>query len=971
MPRYTYQNAQGRRITLQGDREPTLAELRRMFEEDAQERAQEEQAALPQGVLPTAARAAGRFGRGALELIGRPGEFVTGTIAGTLEKGLGEGLSRGWRALTEADLADSKIQESAGRILEEQGVLKDSPKLRAAAGFVGDVLLDPLSLLGAPGVVRKGLIKGATAVGAGEAATRVLTAPNRAFSAVTAPAAESARQFIAQTTIPGLKQVKEKFIQFPELVGIKGASSLDAQQQRLKADSMRRAAEDRAAERVTSLLKSQGKLSSAQETLLRSDMARALDDPQSDAAERIMADPQLANLMGEIRGYFDDLMKRERSQGLMPTTFTLPMGKLKSLVGSLSPDQQQSLTAYFRAGSPLTDPTLQRVATAIEKRITSPGASKKMLYDPATFTLSRQTPQGQRTKKLQVQFSTVGENYVPGYAAKTGEGPVIFKPFKLTLNEARKKNISLADALDIPGSTMEADITKILLKRTINSVKAEESLRYAKELADTYASVPGGRTLRASVQKELRAIPGAAQLADMRLPEAVATDFEKTIARMSNSREVEGLYTRGLKLFKALVTSADVPRYPLVNALGNFGNMYLAGMSPTDVLTGYGKAVRQLRGAGLDRVLKNTNANDIFKVAGLADADVYRLAREQNVIGRASGFASEFRAPDEITGAGKLLSGRYNPLNPENAAFRTLREGGQALVEDPAKFALFVHELKQGKTADQAALAVKKYLFDYGELTDFEKNNITGLIPFYTWTRKNVPLQLGSLLMRPARVSNQDRFVDLMDDLFADEQTPVDETLLPSRLTAPGTFRIGATGRGRLRLPIYDVALPGTITDEALSGSPDALLQMLNPAYRAVATGLFKRNLETGEDLRTGVSKATPAAVLLRQLGLPSPAIATPQGLVQSRLSKGLMRELPVPTLPRQLTMETPDEATWSPLQRLILSSSGVGGTEITPQVRVEGARERQRRYRAILNQLRDQAMLEALEAQDAENDIP
>jgi len=409
-----------------------------------------------------------------------------------------------------------------------------------------------------------------------------------------------------------------------------------------------------------------------------------------------------------------------------------------------------------------------------------------------------------------------------------------------------------------------------------------------------------------------------------------------------------------------------------VNALGNFGNMYLAGMSPAEALSGYARSVRRLRGAGLQGVLRNTESNSIFKVPGMADADVYEMARQQNVIGRAAGFASEFQDPDRLTTGARLLAGRANPLSPDFAAYRALRETNQAVVEDPAKLALFVHELKQGKTVDQAALSVKKYLFDYGELSDFEKNNITGLIPFYTWTRKNVPLQLGSLALRPSRVSNQDRFVDLVDELLADEYATPDETLVPSRLKEPGTFRIGATGRGKLRLPIYDINLPGAVIDDTLQGSPDTLLGMMNPAHKTVATLGFKRNLETGEDLRYGTSKATPVATALARAGVPTDApligpltaIETPQGFVQSRLSKGAMRELPMPTVLRQLIAEAPEDATWTDLQRIILGASGLGATELTSETKTEGARELQRRYRDLYNRLRDDARLRALRAQ-------
>ena len=50
---------------------------------------------------------------------------------------------------------------------------------------------------------------------------------------------------------------------------------------------------------------------------------------------------------------------------------------------------------------------------------------------------------------------------------------------------------------------------------------------------------------------------------------------------------------------------------------------------------------------------------------------------------------------------------------------------------------------------DQAAIHVKKHLFDYDNLSKFEKEFMRRGIPFYTWTRKNLALQLQTLSTKP------------------------------------------------------------------------------------------------------------------------------------------------------------------------------------------------------------------------------
>jgi hypothetical protein len=52
---------------------------------------------------------------------------------------------------------------------------------------------------------------------------------------------------------------------------------------------------------------------------------------------------------------------------------------------------------------------------------------------------------------------------------------------------------------------------------------------------------------------------------------------------------------------------------------------------------------------------------------------------------------------------------------------------------------------------DIAADTVKQSLFDYGDVSKFERDVFKRVMPFYTWTRKNIPAQLKHLVLNPQR----------------------------------------------------------------------------------------------------------------------------------------------------------------------------------------------------------------------------
>ena len=74
-------------------------------------------------------------------------------------------------------------------------------------------------------------------------------------------------------------------------------------------------------------------------------------------------------------------------------------------------------------------------------------------------------------------------------------------------------------------------------------------------------------------------------------------------------------------------------------------------------------------------------------------------------------------------------------------------------VENNARLALFIDRLAKGDNIEDAAQMVRKALFDYADLSPFEKQTMKRMFPFYTWTRKNIPAQLHAVLQHPDRAN--------------------------------------------------------------------------------------------------------------------------------------------------------------------------------------------------------------------------
>jgi hypothetical protein len=100
-------------------------------------------------------------------------------------------------------------------------------------------------------------------------------------------------------------------------------------------------------------------------------------------------------------------------------------------------------------------------------------------------------------------------------------------------------------------------------------------------------------------------------------------------------------------------------------------------------------------------------------------------------------------------------------LTPRHPRFRKAAEkfGGYAAWGETFSRAWhFLARKSQGVSDLDAALSVKKHLFDYSELTKFEREVMTRSVLWYQWTRKVIPRLFGDFLESPSRMAFLSRF---------------------------------------------------------------------------------------------------------------------------------------------------------------------------------------------------------------------
>jgi hypothetical protein len=365
------------------------------------------------------------------------------------------------------------------------------------------------------------------------------------------------------------------------------------------------------------------------------------------------------------------------------------------------------------------------------------------------------TPKGQR------QAKKFAKNREP--AMQPGEFGAAEKRIFQTGKEAQEAGVDVS-----------RDVSEAMAKRVADHVRKISEYDFVRRAADEYGVTP--KTSKQVNMVKPRGPNGKGGLGFKRVThEALQNDKHPTYVPPQVADAIEGvsrLYKNPEefgKFFEAVnkaqnpwkfVNTVLNPTHHLRNLIGDSFNSFLGGVKNPESYRRAGKMVAGSEG-GIGAGGQHFSYPEIWNLYSKKGAK--------------SGFIRE-----EFGSA----SARKNPFTRLEENVREFSEKR----EDWVRGAHFIDKFKkymdeQGpvsnsqkhKIADQAAsdaaADTRKWLIDYGDFTPFEKKYAKTAQPFYSFMRKNIPLQLEAAFMQPGKLAALPKAKDAVSRSMGKEPT--------------------------------------------------------------------------------------------------------------------------------------------------------------------------------------------------------
>jgi hypothetical protein len=230
------------------------------------------------------------------------------------------------------------------------------------------------------------------------------------------------------------------------------------------------------------------------------------------------------------------------------------------------------------------------------------------------------------------------------------------------------------------------------------------------------------------------------------------------------------------------------------------------------------------------------------------------------------------------SGVGEMANarGRIKEGIFANKLTRGSQRIGQEWVEGPARLSLALHSTRNGGTAIDALQAVTRVHFDYSQVSNFDEQ-AKRIIPFWTFTSRNIPLQFTQMWMEPKMYL---RYQSLVRNFQNTSPLPEDT---PEYMKNAGAFNTGLTTPGWL--PGADKGMPILAQpDLPHLRLQDDILRMTAPLrgenmgqalsdVNPIFTAPFEYML--GEDFFTGQKYKNTDVSQTTNLGAPLAAVAS------------------------------------------------------------------------------------------------
>lgn len=425
----------------------------------------------------------------------------------------------------------------------------------------------------------------------------------------------------------------------------------------------------------------------------------------------------------------------------------------------------------------------------------------------------------------------------------------------------------------------------------VNQLK-RETARRGRARVGNMEFVPASKVQNPIVQRWLK--EQGIKNTDILLPAPIA-DALSTLNKFTGSPDkaidMLRLYDRAMSGWKKAVTVYN-PGYHVRNMFSDFFMNVAAGVA--DPLA-YERALRVIRNrfehnldvlgeVGQDAVQLSTKAakkgsRQFVEIAGqrLTPADVWTL------YARYSGAKSgQVRAElTNILERATVKAGQGNLATRIGSAATRFSEGR----EDYMRLAHFIDYLdrqatsrglvlKQNgvltgeaqKLAQEVGDRVRFYNLDYGAKTDFERAFMSRAIPFYTYLRRNLPLQVQLLFTQPGVIARYPRYLQLFEGLVGNPEEDDSTVLIPKWVQQSFPWLLETESRRQsgplgMLLSAFGVNDEGGAAVMPLSNMlPIGSLTELSPILDPLAEGRMPRFGEVQQGLRQPMSSVTPFA---------------------------------------------------------------------------------------------------------------
>jgi hypothetical protein len=501
----------------------------------------------------------------------------------------------------------------------------------------------------------------------------------------------------------------------------------------------------------------------------------------------------------------------------------------------------KSLNNEIKALSKQTDIPVNELKAKIFQDIETANLSDDAIGQLEQRIVAQNRARLEQQQAAGIEVGDLGETYMPHIATKEADD---------ILNNTGIKNFfGIRPSAKTPqGVAREIDgtVAEINAKNIYGTTKFfQDDPAIALGIADFNAAqaIAGRKFLDDASQFGIKADVAPAsyktipEIPGLKFEPAVANQLTRSYKALTNQEEINKFLKvyDGAQNWWKMWSLGIRPAYHAKNTIGNLWNSYLGGLTTPKP---YGDAA-----AFQVKVAKNNLSG---KIAGYPVDELYDAMMTRGVFGQGQ-YGGDISRTLEI----QIAGGNRNPFTLSTS--NPILQGGFKLgqtIEDNARIALFIDQLNKGASFDKAGNHVRKYLFDYGDVNPFEKDVLKRAMPFYTWSRKNIPLQLEALATQPDKINKINLAINNIQQANQVEQ--------PDLSQVPDYIREQA--------PVY-------VGSNAEAGTVSAIpLTNLIPTFDIAAITKFL-NTETAPQ---GIQKGKLGTALSTVMGGVSPLIKAP-----------------------------------------------------------------------------------------------